>query len=368
MKKNYLFLAAAATMFTACVQNDLVSEMPQETPQAISFETFANKQTRAASEAENSTATDLNLLSVHHDNYVVWGYKNTATNYVFGTSTSSGEVVNSNDNTYTNTKYWDKAASKYEFYAAAPNNGKWVLNAKDTDNQADDYFTYKDFALTGTSLTATATTPETSFKSVSAEDCDLMIASAEPVTNIPSIVQLKFNHILSRLNITVKKGSNIKNSDVLKLTSISVNNLVKNGTFTESAAVKAGTTTRWSAATTPEEYDINGNPLDNVTTTATYVFQALVIPQFVEYEAPKRDGTDINETTSAPYIVLNYTIDDEPYKAVYNLAKAFGSTSAPIAFNEGYQNTLNITIDAEEIVFTAHAFVWDTDDKNFDID
>jgi hypothetical protein len=56
--------------------------------------------------------------------------------------------------------------------------------------------------------------------------------------------------------------------------------------------------------------------------------------------------------------VLEYTIDDEPYKAVYNLAKAFGSTSDPIAFNEGYQNTLNITIDAEEIKFTADAFVW----------
>ena len=365
MKKNYFMLAATTMLFAACAQNDVVNELAQESAQqAISFETFANKQTRAANEAENSNVTDINALSGHHDNYVVWGYKNTHTGYVFGTSTTEGENVNS-DNTYTNTKYWDKAASKYEFYAAAPNNGKWVLNAN-TENQADDYFTYENFVLTGKSLEAT--TLETSFKSVSAADCDLMIASAEPVTIIPSTtVQLKFNHILSRLNITVKKGSHIEDTDVLKLTSISVNNLVKNGTFTESAAVKAGTTTRWSTAA-PIKYDIDGNDLSEVTTTAQYVFQALVIPQFVEYEAPKRDGTDINEETSAPYIVLNYTIDDEPYKAVYNLAKAFGSTSDPIAFNEGYQNTLNITIDAEEIKFTADAFVWDTDSKDFTID
>ena len=46
MKKNYLFLAAAATMFTACVQSDLVSEIPEAAPQAIDFDAFANKTTR----------------------------------------------------------------------------------------------------------------------------------------------------------------------------------------------------------------------------------------------------------------------------------------------------------------------------------
>ena len=363
MKKNFFMLAATAALFAACAETDLVNEVNMvDENQAIEFETFTNKATRA--EAENSNATGTSALKAHHADFAVWAYKNTdETNYVFGTSTKVGVKVNSSTYAYSSKKYWDKSATKYEFYAAAPDNGKWELIAN-TTSQADDYFTYADFSLTGTSLAHK--TLQSSFETVA--DCDLMIASKATVTSIPSTVNLEFNHILSRLNITVAKGTGIANTDLLELKSISVNNLVQNGTFTESAAVKSGTTTRWSSASSPEDYDINGYALSKVTSTEAYVFQALVIPQTVEFEAPKRDGSDINATTSAPYIVLEYEIGGEPYKAVYNLAAAFGSTSTPIAFNEGYQNTLNITIDAADIEFTANTFAWDnvSEDKNID--
>ena len=55
MKKNYFLLAATTMMLAACAQTDVVNEIAvEETPQAIGFETFANKQTRAddASTAE----------------------------------------------------------------------------------------------------------------------------------------------------------------------------------------------------------------------------------------------------------------------------------------------------------------------------
>ena len=45
-------MAAAATMFAACTQSDFVNEVSEEAPQAIGFETFVNKSTRA----ENSSA------------------------------------------------------------------------------------------------------------------------------------------------------------------------------------------------------------------------------------------------------------------------------------------------------------------------
>lgn len=355
MKKNYFMLAATAALFAACAETDLVNEVNTVAePQAIGFETFINKATRAASEAENSTATTTTALNTHHADFAVWAYKNTDADYVFGTSATEGVKVNSSTYAYSPTKYWDKSATKYEFYAAAPDNGKWELIAN-TTSQADDYFTYEDFSLIGTSLAHT--TLQSTFETVT--DCDLMIASATPVTSFTSAVPLEFNHILSRLNITVKKGSDIADTDLLELKSISVNNLVQNGTFTEGAAVKAGTTGRWSNATTPAEYDIHGNALATVTkTTATYVFQALVIPQNVQWESPKRDGSDIDAANSEPYILLNYEIGGEPYKAVYNLAAAFGSTGAAVPFNEGYQNTLNITINATGITFTAVTFDW----------
>ena len=355
-------LAAAALMFAACAQFDTVNELPESEPQAIGFDTYAQMTTRTAT-AENSTATEKNALSTHHLSFEVWAYKNTdATNYVFGTDEDQGVRVSYADSKwgYTGTKYWDKAASKYEFYAAAPEGQNWVLNAKTVD-QADDYFTLDDFALTGKTL-ANSTSLTPSFSSVSSVgDIDLMIASAEPVTTIPptsNIVQLDFNHILSRLNISVTKGANIASDDKLVLTGISVNNLVKNGSFTESAAVQAGTTQRWSAASTPADYDITGNTLDNVTST-TYVFQALVIPQRANAEDLKRDGSDVNATDSEPYLTLSYTIAEEPYSATFNLSKAFAPSETHYDFFEGYQHTLNITIDASAILFEANAFVWD---------
>lgn len=371
MKKNYFMLAAAALMFAACAQFDTVNEVPESEPQAIGFDTYAQMTTRAA---ENSTATGTNALSTHHLSFEVWAYKNTApTNYVFGTAEDQGVTVSFADSKwgYTDTKYWDKAASKYEFYAAAPAGQNWVLNAKNVD-QDDDYFTLADFALTGKTL-ANSTSLTPSFSSVSSlGDIDLMIASAEPVTTIPptsNIVQLDFNHILSRLNISVTKGANIAAGDPLVLTEISVNNLVKNGSFTEEiAAVQAGTIQRWSDASTPADYDITGNNLNPVTTTATYVFQALVIPQQVTAEDLKRDGSDVNETTSKPYLTLSYTIAGEPYSATFNLSKAFAPSAAYYDFFEGYQHTLNITIDASAISFQANAFVWDVKDADHAIE
>lgn len=359
-------LAAAALMFAACAQFDTVNEVPESEPQAIGFDTYAQMTTRA----ENSNASTTNALSTHHLSFEVWAYKNTATNYVFGTNTNEGVAVTYADSKwgYTGTKYWDKAASQYEFYAAAPVGQEWVLNAN-TDSQADDYFTLANFALTGTTL-PNSTSLTSSFSTVG--DIDLMIASAEPVTSIPptdNIVQLDFNHILSRLNISVKKGANIAAGDPLVLTGISVNNLVKNGSFEESAAVQAGTTQRWSAASTPADYDITGNTLDPVTTTATYVFQALVIPQRANAEDLKRDGSDVNETTSEPYLTLSYTIAGEPYSATFNLSKAFAPAPATYYdFFEGYQHTLNITIDASAILFQADAFVWDAKNAGHPID
>lgn len=359
-------LAAAALMFAACAQFDTVNEVPESEPQAIGFDTYAQMTTRA----ENSNASTTNALSTHHFSFEVWAYKNTATNYVFGTNTNEGVAVTYADSKwgYTGTKYWDKAASQYEFYAAAPVGQEWVLNAN-TDSQADDYFTLANFALTGTTLPNSASLTS-SFSTVG--DIDLMIASAEPVTSIPptdNIVQLDFNHILSRLNISVKKGANIAAGDPLVLTEISVNNLVKNGSFEESAAVQAGTTQRWSAATSPADYDISGNSLNPVTTTATYVFQALVIPQRANAEDLKRDGSDVNETTSEPYLTLSYTIAGEPYSATFNLSKAFAPAPATYYdFFEGYQHTLNITIDASAILFQADAFVWDAKSVDHPID
>lgn len=345
-------LAATAALFAACAETDLVNEVNIESnSQEIGFSTYAGKVTRAT--AENSTATSKLGLEQHHDNFKVWAYKNTADVYVFENVTVEHAGTKW---TYSPLKYWDKAADNYEFYAASPADFNWVLRKNDKA-QNDDYFVLQNFQLEDATIASTGY--EESLASVTNQD--LMIASPENVGQEDILahndVQLDFNHILSRLNVTVKRGENIDETLVVKLVSISVNKLPNTGTFTETEITNAGASTgRWDVWT---DYTgkITGNALDVVTNKPSYVIQSLVMPQNVTYASIDRDGRD-NGSTTAPYLYIEYTIDGEPFNASYNLANAFGSTADPVAFKEGWQNTLNITLDAYAIVFDAVTFKW----------
>ena len=120
MKKSYLMMAAAATMFAACTQTDFVNEVPESAPQAIGFENYVAKSTRAAINNETDLAAE--------GGFVVWGYKTKTAGLKWdGTNTITQifEAINvkgTADNwTYDNKKYWDKM-STYNFYAVAPYN------------------------------------------------------------------------------------------------------------------------------------------------------------------------------------------------------------------------------------------------------
>ena len=364
-------MAAAATMFAACSQNEVLNEVQvQDEAQAIGFSTYAGKVTRAEN---NSTATVKTDLESHHSTFKVWGYKNTHTDYVF-----DGVTVTADNGawTYSPKKYWDKAATNYEFYAAAPNSDLWNLSSNGT-LQNDDYFYFNSFELQGKSLEET--TRQSSFSSVNSDDCDLMIASPCQVTNNMfgngNKVQLAFNHILSRLNVTVNKGRNIE-GEILNITSFKVYNLKNKGGFNEAAEgvtstqLAAGTCGRWTAS---GSYSVEGNPLNGVLRENAgnqYIYQSLVIPQVIESETVRRDGKDVT-AASAPYFTIEYTIgtvsDYEPFSATFNLAQAFAKANGMVLC-EGYENTLNITIDAETIEFDAVVYEWtDKNVNNFDI-
>ena len=132
MKKQYFMIAAAATLFAACAETDVINDIIEESaPQAIGFETFADKITRQVS---NATA-----LNSYHDAFGVWAYKTTNVNeavmpnykvdYKVDGDDLTWEYAGVNDQTI---KYWDKNAD-YEFYAYAPYNATNVnssINAR----------------------------------------------------------------------------------------------------------------------------------------------------------------------------------------------------------------------------------------------
>lgn len=109
-------LAAAALMFAACAQFDTVNEVPESEPQAIGFETFSKKITRAEISDEEA------LKSV---GFNVWGYKAATADPMDWDDQYT--VFNNVEVTfqggkwgYVDKQYWDRT-STYKFYAVAPN-------------------------------------------------------------------------------------------------------------------------------------------------------------------------------------------------------------------------------------------------------
>lgn len=395
MKKNYFMLAATTMMLAACAQTDVVNEIAvEETPQAIGFETFANKATRADDETPAAATT---ALATHHDAYKVWAYKNTQNS----TLVFNEKEVTAADNKYSTTQYWDKAATKYYFYAAAPalavvqnrltfTESKTGEGESATTNQDDAHFKYTDLTLSGTNfsnLTTLSTSAQPTFikkdnsnkQTITDTDVDYMIAKT-PVERsngtYTNPVNFNFKHILSRLNITIKAAANIP---AIKLTKLSLHGLKNKATFNSSTETF---TFRWTSASTNvySGYKVSSDAGIIVPTTASYILECLLIPQIAEYQSVALAGEN-SYNEKAPYIHVQYTIDSEIFDAYYNLAALFGATSDnnqttekkenEVTFNEAHQSTLNITFSPQGITFSTTTTDWvaentTTDDKTID--
>lgn len=363
MKKQYFLMAMAATMFAACSQTEVIDEVvDNSTPKAIGFTTYTEGQTRA----ENSDEDYTDGLEEHHKNFKVWAYKDVSETKVF-----DNQLVTRNTDSwyYTPLRYWDKAATRYDFYAAAPayrQDGStaidWKLNKNADADHTDDFFTLSEFELFGVNLsTNTYYSRQNSWEN-SPTDIDLMIASQNQVgragfTSTP--VNLQFNHILSRLNVTLYKANILEDKNVV-LKSIIIKGLKSKGSFNENADLgsdnlKGGTTKRWETESNTCDIKLEGDYIvEENTGIKNYVIQSLVIPQTSTLEDLDLNGTG---SKTQPYFIITYKIGDEEFVAHYNLSKAFDVS--PLAFNEGWENTLNITIQPTAITFKAEVAEWD---------
>ena len=465
MKRNILIIAATALVLAGCSDVDTLKRDVQnnnENGEAIGFTSYTQKITRA----ENSGAAYSWNFYNHQESFRVWAYKNpnnTYTDQVFNgvviDATRDGDAPNYvYDFEYHvagQARFWDKAASNYEFYAAAPadgsneTNGDWQFKTTGITsyaNQDKGYFETTS-TLSGVNLRAATSDASkltslaeatSSFKGTS--DIDKLIAAPcsgnyktfiDPSDNTKHIVQLSFIHILSKMNVTVKKDEVLDPKEV-KLLSIEFFNLKNKGEFSEStAAASTGSYDRWdnvakaqvnnadvvysyvSADGDDEGSEPDGVVLSKDASEKIYFIESLVIPQAVETETVDYDGTTIPavlytmdeyntahandpgfepytdqaiydadntidkvktaaqkvNANSKPYFVITYTIDGELFESYHNLAASFKkSTETTLDFYEGFQNTLNINIKPEKIDFTADVAAWDDNTKVEDAD
>ena len=342
-------------LLAACSTNDEI-QAPQQEMSSIDFATYAPTMTRAA---ENSSSNTRNDLSAHHTTFKVWGNKKVGST---STDVFNGQEVSYNDPkwTYDPVRYWDKTAS-YNFYAVAPaKNGTSDINWSFSNGN----FSLSDFTLQGTSLPVSSNLePETSFKDVT--DVDLMLAhDIENYYQYGTPVALEFDHILSRFNIGVTANATTA-GHTITVDEVKVFNLNMTGDFTENAEdvtneiLKAGTTKRWSnLSNLSSDLGYTHQTTDPSFTSEYYVYRALVIPQEVAYENLPLSGPSV-PSTAKPYLMVKYTMDygnnkTESFTSYYNLAAAFGknATDDKLPFNEGWMNTLHITLGPETIEFS----------------
>lgn len=357
-------MAAAAAMFAACSENEVLNVAPETAPNAIGFSTFAGKATRAENNHTNYTWN----LEDHHNSFTVYAGKLVeGTTQAVYSDAKEGTVTCSGGNWGASPlKYWDKTATEYYFYAGAPANASWQFAMTATDDYSKGYLKYEYFTLAGENIAdGTANHYDTWAADRGTNDVDLMIAAPNTVGRAaynkatPNLVTMEFNHILSRLNIKVKKGANIDPAHALELTSLTVYGLKNKGSFDENKAVADQTAknTRWYDQDVDGTYVLTAASTSAIT-DAVFTHQYLVIPQDAAVVADVDiDGTTPAMTT-APYFRIDYTIDGEAYFAYYNLAAAF-SASGQLAFCEGWENTLTITINPAVIEFDATVAKWE---------
>lgn len=341
MKKNYFLLAATTMMFAACAQTDMVNEVvTEEAPQAIGFDAFANKTTRAEINGVEGLKTA---------NFKVWGYKApkvtvddaTTTDWtkqqtVFG---ENGTIVEFKDNAWKpeDTKYWDKMTN-YNFYAAAPaepTGGATYSIQSDMDEATPGYITITNVA---------------SGKSTDSNDFLIARGGAEGIdgdyTDQHSAVAFAFHHTMAKLSF--KLAANI--AEDITVTSLKMTGWDKGvGTFTQihDATPTTLEDSEWEITTA-----VSGEAILVGTGAGDVSVELLKSKAAVELEDTY---IMVPQTIAANTLTftINYEIDGETYTA------HVGKIADEQVWGTDSHTTYTITVGPDQIDFSVTVCDWD---------
>lgn len=182
MKKSYFLMAATAALFAACAETDFVNEaavVEGNAPQAIGFEGFAGKSTRAE-------IANVGLLQ--DAGFNVWGYTGTAPEDVV----FDGDNVDYDDGAWTYVdgdpdvlKPWE-AGKTYLFGAIAPQTATGTLSNAGV------------YTITGAT------------SGYAKDVTDYLIAETQSIpSNEARLVTLDFKHIMSKVSVKVTGSADV---------------------------------------------------------------------------------------------------------------------------------------------------------------
>ena len=209
MKRYILIVAAVALATVSCSRNYDVN--PAGEGAEIGFGTWAENLTKARVQGSNTFTNG--------DDFAVYGYKE-VTSPASKTTVFDDVVVSTTDGTtwtYSPTRYWDKNADQYVFYAISPSS---VGTAATVNPQTGE--------ITSTGIT------------FSGKNSDILVADKETVVkaNYNKQVELDFNHVASLVDFKVSKASTLKDA-VVKVTAFTLSNIEDAGEMSVNDAYNA---------------------------------------------------------------------------------------------------------------------------------
>ena len=190
MKKNYLWIAAAAAMVAACTQRDLINDIVDEDV-TIGFKAkYVNKATRA--EINNAWFADAN-----QNHFGVYGFK------------GSYQLFDNEDVHWDNTnkdwvnptfRLWDKSSNEYAFYAHAPRAVAHTFNLSTKKYTFSGIPVIKDITQDNADIViATPITGYSYSSTLSGHNENDPETGASQYGHGDGHVEFDFNHILSKL-------------------------------------------------------------------------------------------------------------------------------------------------------------------------
>lgn len=333
MKKTLILAALAGTVLAGCMKTEPVSNTAKQ--DEISF--LAPVLT-PASKADEITADKF----PQSEHFIVQGWHNEAT-FDAATATSymtEVEVEYSSDHggcwkNLSTPYYWPKkGVLSFEAYYPTSLKGS-VSFAGSTKNMVitgytapNDYATQKDVLYSDRTLNKTASSGGTDYNGV----------------------DINFHHALSVLKIKVKAAS-AEAANVIKVKSITVNNIQNNGTFTRENTgnewALADGTVNYAATTAATDYD---NSTAITTTEAQYGNNMIVMPQ----------SFDADKEITIVYYMKNGGEDplEQTYTFELSSTDHTDGTNQIEKWEMGKRYTYNITFGVEEIYFSPELDAW----------
>ena len=385
-KSDLVLIAAVASMLASC-SNEKFLDDNQDSLEAIGFASYSEKSTRGNVDSENN-------LEFYHNTFAVYGTKvnvkdPTKFQYVFGGKAVTGNLKPDGvtctyqttadavlgDRKYDGLRFWDKQAN-YKFIAYAPvsnaNPIRYNYAAADSlvGAQGNWFKTNEDYVLQGTNLQATPTDTVIikGFTVEAGEDLDLMISSCNSQIGKTHAEQvpLSFRHILSKLNVSIAKSKALQDCTVT-INGLEITGLMDKGSYNESLydiSTSDSKVSGWTASKSdPYDYALiydtlgqGGKVLNNGTFSTDnppvftkgkpfYFIESLVMPQSITAE-----GQVI--------LTMNYTIQSGDYVEEFPYELDLYDVANLQKFDEGYNYTLNFTIDPDVIIFDANVSTW----------